>query len=137
PAVAASHPVPAEEIESWLTQQIGARLRLAPGDVQVTTSFLELGMGSLDAVEIAAALERWLGRHLSPTAVYNYPTIEALARWLAIPVSANGAAVSPPPHVARPPVGLDSDQLLVEVRGMTDRDIEGFLAQELAKQRRK
>ena len=44
----------AEEIESWLIERITARLRLAPGDVQVTTPFLELGMGSLDAVEIAA-----------------------------------------------------------------------------------
>ncbi len=44
----------AAEIESWLIERITARLRLAPGDVKVTTPFLELGMGSLDAVEIAA-----------------------------------------------------------------------------------
>ena len=56
--------VPAEEIEAWLIERITARLRLAPGDVEVTTPFLEFGMGSLDAVEIAAELERWLGRHV-------------------------------------------------------------------------
>ena len=32
---------------------------------------------------------------------------------------------------------LDSEQLLAEVRGMTDQDLEGFLAQELAKQQGK
>ena len=88
PAVLPCASVPAGEIESWLIERITARLRLAPGDIRVTTPFLELGMGSLDAVEIAAALERWLGRQLSPTAIYNYPTIAALANWLAIPVAA-------------------------------------------------
>ncbi len=106
--------------------------------MKVTTPFLELGMGSLDAVEIAAALERWLGRQLSPTAIYNYPTIAALARWLATPVSSNGAAgTAPAGSFAHPPTNLNSEQLLAEVRGMTDQDIEGFLAQELAKQQGK
>ena len=93
--------MPAAEIESWLIERITARLPLAPGEVKVTTPFLELGMGSLDAVEIAAALERWLGRQLSPTAIYNYPTIAALACWLAIPVAprSRGAAAGPPTHL--------------------------------------
>ena len=90
-------------------------------------------MSSLDAVEIAAALERWLGRRLTPTAIYNYPTIAALAHWLATPASPEGIADPLPPHFTSPPVALDSKQLLAEVRGMTDQDLEGFLAQELAK----
>ena len=93
-------------------------------------------MGSLDAVEIAAALERWLGRQLSPTAIYNYPTIAALARWLANPVSPHG--VRAPRRRARPrilPPTWIRSELLAEVRSMTDQDIEGFLAQrEMAKQ---
>ena len=134
PAAHAARHVSAEEIESWLIQRITARIGLAPGDIKVTTPFLELGMGSLNAVEIVAALERWLGRQLSPTAIYNYPTIATLARWLATPVSAERAAGAVPPHFPRPPVNLDSERLLAEVRGMTDQDIEGFLAGELAKQ---
>jgi len=128
---------PVAEIESWLIERISARLRLSPGVVQVTTPFLEMGMGSLDAVEIAAALECWLGRQLSPTAIYNYPTIAALARRLAVPAAGNGAPMTALPHFSQPPVGLDAEQLLAEVRGMTDRDIEGFLAQELARQQSK
>ena len=126
--------VSAAEIESWLIERITARLRLGPGDVKVTTPFLELGMGSLDAVEVAASLERWLGRRLSPTAIYNYPTIAALARWLANSAAPNGAdRPAPKRHFIHPPAALDSEQLLTHVRSMTDQDIEGFLARELAK----
>ena len=125
--------VPVEEIESWLIERITARLLLPAGNVQVTTPFLELGMSSLDAVEIAAALERWLGWQLSPTAVYNYPTIAALARWLANPPPADSPACAALPRFVRPPHTLDPERLLAEVRGMTDQDIEGFLALELAK----
>ncbi len=136
PAVLTPRQAAAEEIESWLIERITARLRLAPGDVKVTTPFLELGMGSLDAMDIAAGLERWLGRQLSPTAVYNYPTIAALARWLASPVKDEGGRlkgefVHPSSFRLQP-----SEDLLSEVRGMTDQDLEGYLAQELAKQQR-
>ncbi len=137
PADLTSRQVPAAEIETWLIQRITARLRLEPGNVQVTTPFLELGMGSLDAVEIASALERWLGRHLSPTAIYNYPTIAALAHWLSISALPSGATGAARPQLTHPPANLDSEQLLAQIRGMTDQDIEGFLAQELAKQQRK
>ena len=121
-----------------MIERITARLRLAAGDVKITTPFLELGMGSLDAVDIAAALERWLGRQLSPTAIYNYPTIAALACWLALPAASERAeGDSPPRPFTYPPADLDSEQMLAQVRGMTDQDIEGFLAQELAKQQGK
>jgi acyl-CoA synthetase (AMP-forming)/AMP-acid ligase II/acyl carrier protein len=141
PEVLVSAAMSAEQIEAWLIQRVTARLRLGPGEVKVTTPFMELGMGSLDAVEIAAALERWLGRKLSPTAIYNYPTIEALARWLASPVppaegAGDASAVLSPP-TAGPPATLEAEQLLAQVRSMTDQDLEGFLAQELAKQQRK
>ena len=36
-------------------------------------------------VEIAAELERWLGRRCRPRPIYNYPNIAALAQWLASP----------------------------------------------------
>ena len=37
----------------------------------------------MQAVGLAGELEDWLGRPLSPTLVYEHPTIEALARHLA------------------------------------------------------
>ena len=127
------HPraVTVEEVETWLTRRIASRLRLDPSQVGVTTPFVEFGMGSLDAVEIAGELSRWLGRTLSPTAIYNYPTIAALARWAARPQGDAGL-----PHV-RPrsaPLreNLDLDRERREVAQMTDEEMEAFIAREMA-----
>ena len=47
--------VSAGDIENWLIERIAPRLRLPQPQVGVTTPFLEYGMGSVDAVEIAAS----------------------------------------------------------------------------------
>jgi len=77
--------VTAGEVEAWLTERISARMRIPRSRVHGATPFVEFGMSSVDALAIAGDLERWLGRPLSPTAIYNYPTISTLARWLAPP----------------------------------------------------
>jgi acyl-CoA synthetase (AMP-forming)/AMP-acid ligase II/acyl carrier protein len=137
-----------EEIAQWLIERITSRLRLRPDEVQITTPFLELGLGSLDATEIAAGLEQWLGRQLSPTAIYNYPTISDLARWLATPVEAGsrqsdrsgrravgsreqaeGEHINLPTAHCLPPSNVS---LLAEVRNMTDSEMEAFLSQQIA-----
>jgi acyl-CoA synthetase (AMP-forming)/AMP-acid ligase II/acyl carrier protein len=127
----------ADEVEAWLTQRIAARLGLPRAQVQVTTPFIEFGMSSVDATEIAAGLERWLGRPLSPTAIYNYPTISALARWLAGPSANSRPAASKTP--ARPPAeNPDPDQLDREVQRMTGQEMEQFMLmlEEIAQQER-
>jgi len=124
--------VTADEAEGWLIGRIAARLGLTPEQIQVTTPFLEFGMGSVDAVEIAADLERWLGRRMSPTAIYNYPSIAALAQWLANPPHDDEPRVTP--HQAR---NMLADplpgRLLDDVRNMTVEDIETFIQQEMSK----
>ena len=45
--------------------------------------FLGCGLGSLATISISGNLERWLGRRLSPTLIYDYPSIESLAHYLA------------------------------------------------------
>ena len=134
-AVTATSPrsVTAVEVENWLRERIAARLQLPVGQVGATTPFLEFGMGSVDAVEITADLERRLGQRLSPTAIYNYPNIDALARWLASP------PLDPQPSTrlpeARIPVDeLDSQRLLDDVRRMTEDEMQAFILQEMAKQ---
>jgi len=130
--------VTAGEVEAWLTQRIAARLGLPRAQVQVTTPFIEFGMSSVDATEIAAGLERWLGRPLSPTAIYNYPTISALARWLAGPSADSRPAAGKTP--ARPPAeNLDPDQLDREVQRMTGQEMEQFMLmlEEIAQQERR
>ena len=119
--------------ERWLIQRVKIRLGLASEQVQITTPFVEFGMGSVDAVEIAADLERWLGRRVPPTAVYNFPNINALAQWLAYPTSDRAPAVRFAP--AGSLLGDEgSQQLLDDVRSMTEEDMSAFILQEMAKQ---
>ena len=137
PALPRRRVVSVGEVEAWLTQRIAARLRLPPAQVLVTTPFTEFGMSSVDATEIAAGLERWLGRSLSPTAIYNYPTISALARWLASPAAdSRSAATRPPPRPSSE--NLDPDQLDREVQRMTGEEKEQFMLmlEEMAQQER-
>ncbi len=126
--------VAAAEIEDWLIQRIGARLGLPPAQIRVTVPFLEFGMGSVDAVAVAAELERWLGRQMPPTAIYNYPNIAALARWLANPPATNG---EPTVRLHQTRIWREDpgpDPSLYDVENMNEEDLEAFIVAEMAKQ---
>jgi acyl-CoA synthetase (AMP-forming)/AMP-acid ligase II/acyl carrier protein len=124
--------VTAEDIEEWLIERIAARLRMPSAQVHTTTAFLDFGMSSVDAVEIAAELERWLERRISPTAIYNHPNIASLARWLAGPAPVAEASASSRP--AMPTDDFDSQGLLDQVGGMTEEEMQAFIVAEMAKQ---
>lgn len=70
-------------IGEWVAERIRRRLGRQLGPLSHDTSFLALGMTSVDAVELSAELELWLGRRLSPTLAWRYPTITELSRHLA------------------------------------------------------
>jgi len=76
------------EIESWLVDHLAAQLRLPPQRIDVLHPFVDYGLDSVQAVSLTGDLESWLGRDLSATLVWDYPTIRALAAYLAQPASA-------------------------------------------------
>ncbi|QBD78788.1 acyltransferase domain-containing protein [Ktedonosporobacter rubrisoli] len=73
----------AEEIQNWLIAQIAELLQVKASEIDVNLPFAHYGMDSLQAISIAGDLEDWLGSSISPTLVYDYPTIAAVARHLA------------------------------------------------------
>lgn len=128
------HAPTTKEIEDWLVQRIAARMSLSTSQVQVTRPFLEMGMGSLDAMEVAADLQTWLDRRLSPTAIYNYPNIASLANWLASPAAQTIKSPSPTPAVTSLEDDFDPDRLLRDVQRLSEEDMVAFISQELARQ---
>src|SRR5262249_14255020 len=68
------------------------RLRVSPQDIDVGLPFACYGFSSVQAISLSGELGEALGRRLPPTLLYDYPTIEALARHLA---EALGVAVAP------------------------------------------
>jgi amino acid adenylation domain-containing protein len=97
-----------DAITTWLAASVARPLGIRADDVDIRAPMANFGIGSLQAVRLAAELEDWLGRKLSPTLVYDYPTIDALAAFLA-GESTRGAPARPansPSIPSREPIAL-------------------------------
>jgi acyl transferase domain-containing protein len=73
----------AEVIQAWLVSKLSERLGIESREIDIREPLASYGLGSTEAVSLAGELAEWLGQKLSPALVYEYPTIEALARHLA------------------------------------------------------
>jgi acyl transferase domain-containing protein/acyl-CoA synthetase (AMP-forming)/AMP-acid ligase II/acyl carrier protein len=92
----------ADDIRAWLVDRIARKLRMPVVDLDPQEPLARYGLDSLTAVQTAGELEQWLGRPLSPVLVYDHPTIDSLARFLAgeraiqnhqsLPTAAGGAS---------------------------------------------
>jgi acyl carrier protein len=69
-------------LRQWLITNIAAALEIDPATIDVERNLDELGLDSLQSVCLAGDLESWLGREIPPTAIWDYPTIESLCRYL-------------------------------------------------------
>jgi acyl carrier protein len=72
-----------DEIDAMLAEQVADRTGTPADDIDRTRRFDKLGLDSADAVRLVGELEDFVGRPLSASLPYNYPTIEQLARCLA------------------------------------------------------
>ncbi len=71
------------EIQDWLITHVTELLQIAPDTIDIHDPLANYGVSSRDAVILSGDLEELLGRRLSPTVVYEYPSIELLSRYLA------------------------------------------------------
>jgi amino acid adenylation domain-containing protein/thioester reductase-like protein len=71
------------EIQEWLVAKIAVTLDVPPETLNINEPLAQFGLDSLQTVTLAGELENWLGRSLSPTLVWDFPTIAELARHLA------------------------------------------------------
>jgi acyl-CoA synthetase (AMP-forming)/AMP-acid ligase II/acyl carrier protein len=72
-----------EEIEDFLLQKLSSGLAVSSDDVDVNQPFSSFGLDSLRTLALLDEVESWLGRSLSPTLFWDYPTIAELAAHLA------------------------------------------------------
>jgi acyl-CoA synthetase (AMP-forming)/AMP-acid ligase II/acyl carrier protein len=72
-----------QALRVWLVQKLSQRLNVPAMEIDVRRPFAEYGFDSAAVVGLAGDLEDYLGRELSPTLVYDYPTIESLCLYLA------------------------------------------------------
>lgn len=70
-------------MEKWLTDKLAEQLSLDASTVNVTEPVTRYGIDSIDAVTMVSDLEDLLGLELPATLLWDYPTIEKSAQYLA------------------------------------------------------
>jgi acyl transferase domain-containing protein/acyl carrier protein/short-subunit dehydrogenase len=73
----------ASTVSRLIQEHLAAKLGVAPDAVLLTERFRRLGVDSLMATSMLAAIGAHLGRSLSPTLAWQYPTPGELAKYLA------------------------------------------------------
>lgn len=71
-----------DALQKWMAHWIRQRFAMSEEIVDYTRPFIDYGLDSLSGVSMIGELERWLGRSLSPTLLWNYPSIAQLANYL-------------------------------------------------------
>ncbi|HTN85332.1 MAG TPA: acyltransferase domain-containing protein, partial [Sorangium sp.] len=87
----------AAEVEAAVRADVARMLALAPAEIPDDRPLRELGMDSLMAVQLRAALAARVGQPLPSTLAFDHPTVAAIARYLldrALPVAAPRATAS-------------------------------------------
>lgn len=69
-------------IVEWIARAVAEFVDDDPAAVECDAPFVELGLTSVQAVEISDRLSRWVGVELPPTLAYDYPSIDAIAGFI-------------------------------------------------------
>jgi acyl carrier protein len=120
-----------EAAGQWLIEWMAAEMNLDPRQIAAEHSFLSHGMDSMHAMMLVGDLEGRLGVRLSPTLVWDYPTIGELARIVvgqagAPPVSAGTERKGVPSRTASP-TPPDARAILAQLDGMSEAEMDSLL----------
>jgi acyl carrier protein len=76
-------PLTHDSLRAWMVSELARRLRCAPSEIDTTKPFDALGLDSRNAVQISGALQKVVGKRLSPAVLFDHETIDDLAEYLA------------------------------------------------------
>ena len=71
-----------KELGAYLRESLGQTLGMAPDSIDSSKGFFEMGLDSLTALELKNRLERDLRTELPSTIALDYPTLDALQKYL-------------------------------------------------------
>ena len=69
-------------LREWLVDYLVTNIGCSPAEIDLDASLNDLGVGSRDSVVLSGELSELLGRSVSPVDFWEYPTINALVRFL-------------------------------------------------------
>jgi acyl carrier protein len=124
--------LPAAERIKLLTPLVrdaaGRVLKLAPARIDANKPLGSMGLNSLMAMELRNRLEAALGRALSATIAWNYPTVQALVGFLAADTAdAAPPAAAPERQPDRERPALAETAALAEVAELSDEEAARLL----------
>ncbi|WP_437594346.1 SDR family NAD(P)-dependent oxidoreductase [Sorangium sp. So ce1000] len=116
-----------EAVQAWLIDHLASSLGIDPSAISIGERFSRLGLDSRRATGLLSDLGAAMGRRLSPTLVWDYPTIAELSLYL--------AGVAPVSTLSQPidaPASIGGDDLIAII-GLSCRfpsasDLEAFWA---------
>jgi acyl carrier protein len=71
-----------QQIEKFILDWIVQRLEISADSIRKESTFSQLGVDSMAAIELAADLETWLEMEIPDTIVWDYPSIVEAAAFL-------------------------------------------------------
>ncbi len=71
------------EIENWMREQLAVQLHIPAQEIDTTQPLAYYGVDSMMSLSLLGDLEIWLDRKIDATKLWEHPTIETLARYLA------------------------------------------------------
>ena len=75
--------ITAAALEAWIANWLVRNADVPAADIKRDLEFFDYGLDSLHAVDLSGHLEELLGRPLSPSLAWEFPTISGLAAHLA------------------------------------------------------
>lgn len=72
-----------ETLTAWLAERVADHVRLPVAEIRADVLLAEYGMDSVHAVALSADIEDRCGLLTDPAVVWEHPTIDALADFLA------------------------------------------------------
>lgn len=120
-------PLRLRKLQEYIRGQLAGVLRLDPAAIDLETPIGSLGIDSLTAIELRNRCERGLGLQLSATMVWNYPTVAAMALYLAEKMGL-ALAVTPAATPSTPPA-FDDDlaAFLNQAEALSEDDLRRLL----------
>jgi acyl carrier protein len=119
-----SHEDGNEPLETRLREWIAHRMGLVAQGVSPDKPFADFGLDTAAAMELVERLEKWLGRPVSATVFWDYPTISALSSHLSSERPATAMDVRSP-HSKEPALAGD------ELDALSEQDLADLLAEAL------
>jgi acyl transferase domain-containing protein len=116
-----------EVMKTYLCSEVAKVLRSNPTRINHTQPFKTMGLDSLMTLELRNRLERTLGLKLSPTMLFNYPTVVALAPRLLEKMPFALEEPKQPAITGVPLAALDTN-----LDSLSHDELEDLLAKELA-----